>query len=181
VSSQNALFVRFHADETLSSDRALLVRIKCDQDAEALAELYDRHSGDVHSLLLRITGRAAEAERLSRELFLRIWRRDAEMDGLSPRMWLLTTARKLGLDYVGCEVQAPQLACENGDEQPRQRTALELAYFCGLSYSDIAGIMDVPSAVVRGWVRQELGCAQETREDQLVSTGRQESEIGRTR
>lgn len=153
---QNGLSARSHEDEEPSYDNTLLARIELDHDAEALAELYDRHSVGVYSLLLHITGLASAAERFTKELFLRIWRCDAELEGLSPRTWLLREARKLGLEFGACAAGQLDWARENGDDKRRRRTALELAYFCGLSYSEIAETIGVPSAVVRRWVRQEL-------------------------
>lgn len=159
LAGQDELLENIHADERPSSDEALRVRVERYRDTDALGELYDRHSVVVYSLLLRITGRSATAERLTKRLFVALWRCSARIEGHSLRTWLLVRARKMGLDYVGCGVAVLESARADSDNVQRRRTALELAYFCGLSYRDIAKTMGAPSVAVKGWVRQELGCA----------------------
>ena len=49
-------------------------------DTGAFAQLYDRLSGPLHGLCLRMTGEAADAEDILQETFLTIWRRASSFD-----------------------------------------------------------------------------------------------------
>ena len=60
-------------------DRALIARIEA-RDADALAELYDRHAARLLGLARRILGDGGEAEEVLQEVFLYVWRSAAAFD-----------------------------------------------------------------------------------------------------
>ena len=55
------------------ADRSVMARIEA-RDADALAELYDRHAGRLLGLARRILGDGGEAEEVLQEIFLFAWR-----------------------------------------------------------------------------------------------------------
>ncbi|MFD0743938.1 putative protein N(5)-glutamine methyltransferase [Phytohabitans flavus] len=71
-------------------------------DGDALAEVYDRWSGLIHTLALRITDDAAAAEDITQDVFVRLWQRpeayDPERGAL--RTWLCMLARSRALDWT---------------------------------------------------------------------------------
>ncbi|MEO6462691.1 MAG: sigma factor, partial [Candidatus Eisenbacteria bacterium] len=62
------------AVEAHAQDAELMVHVR-QRDTAALRDLYDRHSGMVHGLGLRILRDPAEAEDLVQDVFLHLWRR----------------------------------------------------------------------------------------------------------
>ncbi|MCP4678836.1 MAG: RNA polymerase sigma factor [Deltaproteobacteria bacterium] len=59
-------------------------------DARAIEQLYERHSGAVYSMALRMTGRAADAEDVTQDTFLRAWRSFPRFRGKTAvRSWLI--------------------------------------------------------------------------------------------
>src|ERR1051326_3843560 len=83
-------------------DDAELARRLQQRDPRALAELYDRYSRLVYSLILRIVRDGGIAEDLVQETFLRVWNRaqgfDAQKGSIGP--WLLAVARNRAIDYL---------------------------------------------------------------------------------
>jgi RNA polymerase sigma-70 factor (ECF subfamily) len=83
------------------TDFGLLQRIVA-RDTAALAELYDRHSRLLFSLILRILRDRPEAEEILQEVFLRVWTRAELYDPRlgSPTPWLVRLARNRAIDRV---------------------------------------------------------------------------------
>ena len=88
-----------HASD--STDLSLLQRIAA-RDAAALAELYDRHSRLLFSLVVRIVSDRGEAEEILQEVFVRVWTRvdmyDARMG--APLPWMVRVARNKAIDRL---------------------------------------------------------------------------------
>ena len=87
--------------EETRADVVLLDRIVA-RDASAVAELYDRHSRLLFSLILRILRDRQEAEEVLQEVFLAAWTR-AETYNValgSPAGWLVGIARNRGIDRL---------------------------------------------------------------------------------
>jgi RNA polymerase sigma-70 factor, ECF subfamily len=83
------------------SDLNLLQRIAA-RDTAALAELYDRHSRLLFSLILRIVRDRGEAEDILQEAFVRVWNRaeiyDPRVGGPVP--WIVRVARNRAIDRI---------------------------------------------------------------------------------
>jgi RNA polymerase sigma-70 factor, ECF subfamily len=84
-----------------SVDSALLQRIVA-RDERAVAELYDRHSRLVFSVIWRILRSQADAEDVLQETFVRVWTRAETYDVSlgSPTTWLTRIARNRALDRL---------------------------------------------------------------------------------
>ena len=86
---------------------------------QALAELYDRHSGLLFTLITRIVRDRAEAEEVLQEVFLAVWRTAATYNATlgSPVGWLVRLARNRAIDHFRTSgVRAPTL--ENLEAPP---------------------------------------------------------------
>jgi RNA polymerase sigma-70 factor (ECF subfamily) len=82
-------------------DVRLIQRIAT-RDEAALAELYDRHSRNAYSVIIRILGSASDAEEVLQETFVRVWSRAETYDALlgSPGAWLTRIARHRAIDRL---------------------------------------------------------------------------------
>jgi len=167
------------------SDRDCMERLRAG-DAAALEVLYDRHTPLLYSVALRIVRRAADAEDVIQETWLQAWRNASGYDPArgSVAGWLVTIARSRAIDRFrslasrlqaetavepaegpagdepGASAVAGQLRARVGaalEALPgRQRESLELAYFGGLSQSEIAARLGAPLGTVKSWCRQGL-------------------------
>jgi RNA polymerase sigma-70 factor (ECF subfamily) len=85
----------------VSVDLALLQRIVA-RDERAVAELYDRHSRLVFTVIWRILRSRVEAEDVLQETFVRVWTRAETYDVSlgSPTTWLTRIARNRAVDRL---------------------------------------------------------------------------------
>ena len=166
-------------EQTLA-DIALLERVTS-RDQQALAELYDRHSGLLFTLITRVVRDRAEAEEVLQEVFLAVWTKAATYNATlgSPVGWLVRLARNRAIDHfrtsgVGAptleNLEAPPIgdnpeqAASRNQERRRVRSALdtlpddqraliEQAYFRGMTHSELAEAFALPLGTVKTRVR----------------------------
>lgn len=151
-------------------------------DPEAMSQLYDRYSGIVYSVALRVLGETAAAEDVLQEVFMRLWRSPAMFDASRGNLgaWLAVSARNRAIDSLRkrrpeqeitdfAVVVDPDFASQAmlgqamdkvrialGDMPQTQRSALELAYFEGLSHSEIASKLGEPLGTIKTRIRSGL-------------------------
>ena len=170
---------------TASPDDAALVRRIADGDETALAAFYDRWVQPVYSLVVAILKDADEAEDVVEEAFWQVWQHAASYDASrgTVRTWLLTIGRSRALDRLRsrnrlredavddiAELRDPApdpLLDAEGTERREmvkralamlpndQRIALELAYFRGMSQSEIGDFLREPLGTIK--TRMRLG------------------------
>ena len=167
--------------QSISSDLATVTAMKSG-DQSAMAELYDRYSSVVYAVALRILGDTMAAEDILQEVFLQLWRNpsafDAARGSLGP--WLAVITRNRAIDALRkrkpeTDIEevivsvAPDLAGQadrsRAAERVRgvlsampspQRSALEMAYFEGLSHSEIATKTGEPLGTIKTRIRAGL-------------------------
>src|ERR1700729_4576286 len=87
--------------DVVSTDAMLVSAIRGGDDA-AMAQLYDRYSGVVYSVALRVLGDTGAAEDVLQEVFLQLWRNpsafDAARGGLAS--WLAVITRNRAIDSL---------------------------------------------------------------------------------
>lgn len=157
----------------------------------ALAQLHDLYGRAVYALALRITGDAGAAEEISLDTFWQLWQQADRFDGSqgSLQNWLLTIARSRAIDRVRARVARKRLQVEDPTDvnEPRrpdedvelvqrrrlvrdamaqlstdQRAAVALAYYEGLSHSQIAERLHEPLGTVKTRIRQAMGVLRRT-------------------
>lgn len=151
-------------------------------DQSAVAELYDRYSSVVYAVALRVLGDTGAAEDVLQEVFLQLWRNPGAFDAARGSLgaWLAVIARNRAIDSLRrrrpeTDIEdvvlsvAPDLAGEadrsRAAEKIRsvlgmmpalQRSALEMAYFEGLSHSEIAAKTGEPLGTIKTRIRAGL-------------------------
>jgi RNA polymerase sigma-70 factor (ECF subfamily) len=147
-----------------------------------MAVLYDRYSPIPYAVALRVLGNTAAAEDVLQEVFLQLWRRpecfDANRGNLGP--WLAVIARNRAIDLLRKDPRETELAdvavelpvdfASDADRRQTvgkvrsvlremaapQRIALEMAYFEGLSHSEIAARTGEPLGTIKTRIRSGL-------------------------
>jgi RNA polymerase sigma-70 factor, ECF subfamily len=79
-----------------------LISMVSEEDPEAFAALYDRHSRAAYSLGYRIMGQKQASEDLVQEVFLKVWRSAASYraERGSVRTWILSIVHHRGIDQL---------------------------------------------------------------------------------
>jgi RNA polymerase sigma-70 factor (ECF subfamily) len=146
-------------------------------EVDALSALYDRFSGLLLTMAIRMLGDRAMAEDLVHDVFMEVWRNANRYDPSrgSVRTWVLVRLRSRALDRLRSATARREVASD--DIAPReaapehedpslapdraalvaclaqlpdeQRLVLELSYFQGLSSSEIAQRMGTPLGTVK--------------------------------
>jgi RNA polymerase sigma-70 factor (ECF subfamily) len=170
-------------DEHHQLDDAGLVRAIAAHDERALAEAYRRHADSCFGLARRVMLERALAEEVVQELFVRLWNRPelydpargslrsfliAQTHGRSVDLLRAETARRrrearearervmepvdLDREIVNLtEAEAVQIALAALPEA--ERTAIELAYFGGHTYREVAALLEQPEGTVKSRIR----------------------------
>ena len=83
------------------SDVDLMLRIQA-EDPDALSKLYDRYSGIVKALILRIIHNDSEADDLLQEVFMEIWNQAKNFSAQKgkPLGWMVTLTRRRAIDAL---------------------------------------------------------------------------------
>ena len=103
-----------------TGDQELIVRLRA-QDQSALNLLYERYSGVVYALALRIIGQSADAEDIVVDSFWQVWQQAANYDVSRGQLrgWIVTIARSRALDRLRVIRRAPTVDSEEADNARR--------------------------------------------------------------
>jgi len=176
---------RLQAEPSQISDNDLLHAIARGDEA-ALAACYDRYRVILFSQIVRILNDRQEAEDCLQEVFLQVWRRARDFDESRGRAftWLVTIARSRALDRLrasGSRLRLATEAAQTPQEQvgdavkevaqaeegaivrealaelpDEQRRTLLLAYFEGLTQTEIAARLGDPLGTVKTRMRSGM-------------------------
>jgi RNA polymerase sigma-70 factor (ECF subfamily) len=151
------------------SDEELMARVQ-GRDQQAFTRLLDRHLAPLQRFLLRLTGNTADTDEVAQEAFLRIWSHAGrwQSDRVRFTTWLYRIAHNLAIDRhrkrretttddlsmivddapdtaIVIDGERRQRLLRNAVAQlpERQRTALVLCHFDGLSNQDAAAVLEV--------------------------------------
>ena len=166
-------------------DRSALERMVAG-DTRALEDLYDRHGDLLYSLVRRILSRVDDAEDVIQEVWLQAWRGARTYDPKRGTVcgWLVSIARSRAIDRLRSEGSRQRATDAAGSDarvseespaesavdrerrehvdramvqlEPQHREVLQLAYFAGLSQSEISERLGAPLGTVKSWTRQAL-------------------------
>jgi len=144
--------------------------------------LYDRYSSIVYGVALRVLGDTGAAEDVLQEVFLQLWRNPGAFDSSRGNLgaWLAVIARNRAID--GLRKRRPETdiadmvvsvepdmagdaertrAMEKvrgalGNMPAAQRSAVEMAYFEGLTHIEIAAKTGEPLGTIKTRIRTAL-------------------------
>ena len=163
------------------ADAALVVAVRAG-DQSAMSALYDRYSPVVYAVALRVLGDTGAAEDVLQDVFMQLWRNPGAFDSSRGTLgaWLAVITRNRAIDAlrrrkpehdiedVVLSVE-PDMAEEADRVRVResvrraleampepQRKTLELAYFEGLTHSEIAAKTGEPLGTIKTRIRAGL-------------------------
>lgn len=161
---------------------SLLERIQAG-DEDALLALHARYASLVYSVAYRIMNDTMAAEEVTQDTFMRLWHKAALYDAGKGSFvtWLLTIARRIAIDTFRQQRRDPlletlwidsstehwenALSANRDGDLPRlmkviiqdlpeeQRQVIELAYFYGMTHSQIAEYIALPLGTVKTRIR----------------------------
>jgi RNA polymerase sigma-70 factor (ECF subfamily) len=172
-----------HLDHLDQLDDARLVGAIVEHEERALAEAYRRHGVSCFALARRVLFDRALAEEVVQEIFVRLWNRPElyEPDRGSLRSFLVAQTHGRSVDLLRAETarrrreereareQIPEpidldreIVSLNESETLRralaslpdtERAAIELAYFGGHTYREVATLLEQPEGTVKSRIR----------------------------
>jgi len=170
------------APDSTPSETELLLRVG-GRDHEAFAQFYDRTVPVVYGLARRFLHDESLAEDLVQEVYLQVWEKGASFNPSlgKPMTWLMTLTRNRAVDRLRASARAGELPMDEmveveGRSEPErldadtamnvrraveqlpveQRRALELAFFGGLTQSQIAQNLNQPLGTIKARIRRAM-------------------------
>ena len=168
--------------QTATADDASLLALLQSGDQQAMTTLYDRYSRLVYSVALRVLREPATAEDVLQEVFMQLWRTPDSFTAARGNLgsWLGVVARNRSIDTLrrkrpstsieNLPLMAPGSLADDAERStmmeraraniqllPReQRKTLEMAFFDGLTHSEIAEMTGDPLGTVKTRIRTAL-------------------------
>jgi RNA polymerase sigma-70 factor, ECF subfamily len=167
--------------KAVSPDLALVSAIRSG-DQNAMASLYDRYSSVVYSVALRVLRDTGAAEDIQQDVFLQLWRNPGAFDASRGNLgaWLSVITRNRAIDALRKRRPetdpedvvlsvVPDMAGEAdrsrvaekvrgvlGALPDAQRGALEMAYYEGMTHTEIASKTGEPLGTIKTRIRAGL-------------------------
>lgn len=172
--------VIFGKSLTQMQDDALLIKQLQTKDERALALLYDKYSGALYSVIIKMTRNETLSQDLLQETFMTIWDKAHQYNPDKGRFytWTYRIAKNKVLNYLRKKdilIQTDDLSVYKNKEEPEtinrdflelngaitkleahHQKAIELVYFNGLTHREAHAEMDVPLGTFKSYIQQAL-------------------------
>jgi len=155
-------------------------------DESAFGELYDNLAPMLHGIVLKVVRDPAQSEEVTQEAFVELWRLAPRYDAArgSVRAWAATLAHRRAIDRVRSEQAGRERTEREAQKRPIQtydvaeevvanidgtrvrkalarltdiqRQAVELAYFGGHTYREVAVLLDVAEGTIKTRIRDGM-------------------------
>jgi RNA polymerase sigma-70 factor (ECF subfamily) len=172
----------FGATPNIDSPDAVLLAAIRSGDERAMTQVYERYSSTVYSVALRVLGDTAAAEDILQEVFMQLWRNAASFDARRGSLpgWLAVITRNRAIDSlrkrrpesdlteivvatepdfvarVDWNRAFEKVSTALGGMPATQRSALEMAFFDGLTHIEIAEKTGDPLGTIKTRIRAGL-------------------------
>ncbi len=192
-------------DQPYALEIELIERIKR-QDQNALRDLHERYHRLLYNMAAHVLGDAAAAEEVIQDVLFQVWRWPERWNPDKGRLtsWLLSVTRYTAIDRLRRERRQPPLhphsldmlanrLARSVDSDPRddgrllrrlirtlpqdQRQLIHLAFFRGMTHSEIAEHLGLPLGTVKSRIRlgmQKLRDLWQNAADQPVENEREQ-------
>ncbi len=163
----------------MQDDLALIQQLK-GKDERALSLLYDKYSGAIYSVILKIIRDEGKAQDILQDTFMTVWDKVHNYDPEKGRFytWVYRIAKNKTLNVLRKYdplIQTDNFSVYSFKEDPvsidsnylelngsvtqleaHHKEAIELVYFKGLTHREAHVVMDVPLGTFKSYVRQAL-------------------------
>lgn len=165
----------------VNSDKSLMDRMRVGEQ-QAMTEIFDRYAGLVYSVALRVLKDNGQAEDVMQEIFFQLWRNPDSFSFSRGTLatWLLVVARNRAIDHLrqrrpGEPVEEVTVASATNLQSEAERNilmqrvrgileglpeeqqqSLQMAFFEGLSHSEIAERTGQPLGTIKTRIRSAL-------------------------
>ena len=163
----------------MQDDKTLIQQLQR-QDERALSLLYDKYSGAIYSVILKIIRDEGEAQNILQDTFMTVWDKADSYDAEKGRFytWVYRIAKNKTLNVLRKYdplIQTDNFSVYSFKEDPvsidqkylelngsvtqlesHHKEAIELVYFKGLTHREAHEVMDVPLGTFKSYIRQAL-------------------------
>jgi RNA polymerase sigma-70 factor, ECF subfamily len=165
----------------VNSDQSLMERVRA-REQRAMTVVFDRYAGLVYSVALRVLNDSGQAEDVMQEIFFQLWRNPDSFSFLKGSLgtWLAVVARNRAIDQLRQRrpsepVDEIALASPTNLENEAERNtmmqrvrgilkempedhqrSLEMAFFEGMTHSEIAEKTGQPLGTIKTRIRSAL-------------------------
>jgi len=163
----------------MQDDKTLITQLQ-QNDERALSLLYDKYSGAIYSVILKMIKDESKAKDLLQETFITVWEKSYQYDADKGRFytWVYRIAKNKVLNLLRKPIKLIQtddfsVYTEKEDEisfdaehlelkgaltklNDHQKIAIEMVYFKGLTHVEAHEEMGVPLGTFKSYIRQAL-------------------------
>ncbi|WP_400077277.1 RNA polymerase sigma factor [Winogradskyella sp. R77965] len=169
----------------MQNDNALIQQLK-NRDERALSVLYDKYSGAIYGVIIKMIRDEGKAQNLLQDTFMTVWDKAEKYDADKGRFytWVYRIAKNKTLNVLRKTdplIQTDDFSVHTNKEdaisidseylelngavkklEDHHKEAIELVYFKGLTHREAHLEMDVPLGTFKSYVRQALKQVRDT-------------------
>ncbi len=169
----------------MQDDNTLIQQLK-NKEERALSLLYDKYSGAIYSVILKMIRDEGKAQNLLQDTFITVWDKAESYDTDKGRFytWVYRIAKNKTLNVLrktDLLIQTDDFSVYSNKEdaisidpeylelngavttlEAHHKEAIELVYFKGLTHKEAHQEMDVPLGTFKSYIRQALKELRET-------------------
>jgi RNA polymerase sigma-70 factor (ECF subfamily) len=169
----------------MQNDYSLIQQLK-DKDERALSLLYDKYSGAIYGVILKMIRDEGKAQNLLQDTFITVWDKADSYDAVKGRFytWVYRIAKNKTLnvlrktdpliqtddfsvyvtkeDAISIDSDYLELNGSLNKLEAHHKEAIELVYFKGLTHREAHKEMNVPLGTFKSYIKQALKQLRET-------------------